>query len=523
MSERFIRIFETEHNLYAEGAPVIVSAGALLKDKETGKILAQLKLKNISGKTIKNVSVKFTVMDSADRILDDKIEYTYLDLNTKNGEESGQKQPVLLPKEARSFKVSVFEVVFEDKSIWNWDKCQWNSMGNNVKVNDYFKKAKLVEQYGIECDSAVAYVPKRYADIWLCTCGEYNRAKHCHKCGLSIELMLEKLDKNLLEKNLDIRLKNEAYQEAVQLMESGKEYSSAEDIESAVEHFKKSGINDWKEKVQECEKIAQEINAKHKRNVKIGAIVVASVIAVILAIVLWTNVISPNIKYSKANGLYEEGKFAESMELFAELEDFRDSEKMYFEAKLGDALSMVDAEQFEEGIEIMREMTEAKERDCWGHMNESYHKWGLKLMEKKAYDVAIYKFRSCGGIKDASKYITYCEAAMLDESLIVERYELLRDIEGFLDVDSLIAAPEIQQALALTGTFTMVDDEDTKWTFNVENGRIDGSYYSDYADYYSHSYYDLHYNYSSNEFYFYWDNSYYYLVVDSDNVVTGVK
>ena len=52
MSERYSRLFSLSENLYAEGAPVLIAAGALLKDNETGKVLAQLKLRSISDKKI---------------------------------------------------------------------------------------------------------------------------------------------------------------------------------------------------------------------------------------------------------------------------------------------------------------------------------------------------------------------------------------------------------------------------------------------------------------------------------------
>ena len=33
MSERYSRLFKLQENLYAEGAPVVIAAGTLLKDK----------------------------------------------------------------------------------------------------------------------------------------------------------------------------------------------------------------------------------------------------------------------------------------------------------------------------------------------------------------------------------------------------------------------------------------------------------------------------------------------------------
>ena len=44
MSERYHRLFSLPDNGYAQGAPVVLAAGALLKDNQTGQILAQLKI-----------------------------------------------------------------------------------------------------------------------------------------------------------------------------------------------------------------------------------------------------------------------------------------------------------------------------------------------------------------------------------------------------------------------------------------------------------------------------------------------
>jgi len=37
MSERYSKLFAFPENLYAAGSPVVIAAGALLKDNQTGK------------------------------------------------------------------------------------------------------------------------------------------------------------------------------------------------------------------------------------------------------------------------------------------------------------------------------------------------------------------------------------------------------------------------------------------------------------------------------------------------------
>ena len=50
MSERFTRFFALPEALYAEGSPLLIEAGALLRDSQNGRLIAQLKLKNLQSK-----------------------------------------------------------------------------------------------------------------------------------------------------------------------------------------------------------------------------------------------------------------------------------------------------------------------------------------------------------------------------------------------------------------------------------------------------------------------------------------
>lgn len=45
MTSRFQEVFRLPSQQYIEGSPVIIEAGALQKDEQTGKILAQIKIK----------------------------------------------------------------------------------------------------------------------------------------------------------------------------------------------------------------------------------------------------------------------------------------------------------------------------------------------------------------------------------------------------------------------------------------------------------------------------------------------
>ncbi|MCM1089733.1 MAG: hypothetical protein NC092_01210 [Butyrivibrio sp.] len=132
MEERYTKLFTLPENLYTYGSPVIISAGALLKDNKTGNVLAQLKIQNIQAKSIKALTVKIVSYDTADRQLGEETSFQYLDLYVRRDEYFGQKIPIMLPDTyTRSFSVCVTEVVFVDHTIWTDEtggNKQWEAM-----------------------------------------------------------------------------------------------------------------------------------------------------------------------------------------------------------------------------------------------------------------------------------------------------------------------------------------------------------------------------------------------------------
>ena len=96
MSERYSRIFSLSENLYTKGSPVIIKAGALLKDNEYGNILAQVKYRNLENKSIKLLKVKIKALDSMGREIGGETEFSYLDLSAKRDEDFGAKTAIPL-------------------------------------------------------------------------------------------------------------------------------------------------------------------------------------------------------------------------------------------------------------------------------------------------------------------------------------------------------------------------------------------------------------------------------------------
>lgn len=185
MSERYSKLFDLPPNLYAEGAPVIVSAGALYFDNKRGKCVAQLKIKNISESEIKAVSVKIIPFDVAKRQLEPSNTYQYLDLNAARDEEIGPKILIEIENSfARSIEVEISEVVFSNSEIWSAPSEPWNSIPSPNAIEEAIPDELAAEQYRLELgqDAIIGY---DFGDIWACACGAINHSneKTCHICG----------------------------------------------------------------------------------------------------------------------------------------------------------------------------------------------------------------------------------------------------------------------------------------------------------------------------------------------------
>lgn len=129
MSERYKRLFALPENLHTEDAPVVIMAGALLKDNQTGRLMAQLKLKNVSEETIKSVKVSIQAFGKSG-VEAKEIHYEYANISVKSGDEFGSKTPIEMNNNKILYYSAVItEVLFENGTAWK------------TNINDSGKKA----------------------------------------------------------------------------------------------------------------------------------------------------------------------------------------------------------------------------------------------------------------------------------------------------------------------------------------------------------------------------------------------
>lgn len=377
MGERYSRLFSLPENLYATGSPVVIAAGTLLKDNQTGKIVAQLKLKSISNKPITAVKVELYLFDTAGNSIEGSVVHDYLDLDASRDSEFAQKAPIPIPNiKARSYKAFVTEVVFMDRSVWNADGGNWESLKEPSFL--MFEDHELRKQYEIKFGKDSIYNPRKEKDLWYCTCGALNHeGEKCHSCHNSLS-ELESLDLSELEKEKDTRLEAEAKQ-------------AAEDKAAMV--------------------------AKVRKIKKLAAIIIPSVAIIIALVVLISSLIEKNTAYNDAVLLMASGKYDAAVAAFQELEDFKDSPEKILEAKYTKSMALLNKGQLEESAKafaslgdyadsieqlekIQKTLAEIKEAELAAKYDNA-----LKLLKDDKDEEAYILFEELGNYKDSQEYL----------------------------------------------------------------------------------------------------------------------
>lgn len=341
MSERYTRLFALEENLYSDGSPVVISAGALLKDNQTGAVLAQLKIRNIGDRRIKAAAVRIACFDTLGKPLEGVAEKEYLDLDAGRGAEFGQKTLISLPDaSARSFSVSVAWVAFSDNTVWNASGEELSALPKPDSLSKALGDEELVKQYRLKYGAGTKSFPQKHKDLWFCACGALNRADEevCHVCGQKLAALLP-FDAEALKAEKDKRLQKEA---------------------------------DERRRTEEQAKAAAAEKAKKSK--KTAMIMTPIICLCIVAIIVFTQVVLPKQKYDKAMELSNAGDYEAALTLLDGL-NYKDSEEkretiynkwLLINAKVGDTINFGTYEQDDDisnGKEIIEWIVLAKQNN----------------------------------------------------------------------------------------------------------------------------------------------------------------
>lgn len=396
MSERYSKLFALPENLYANGSPAVIAAGALLKDNQTGKVLAQLKLRNIGTKSIKAAKVCIHPLDTVGNPLGEENEYQYLDLNADRDGEFGVKSPIALPDAAtRSFSASVVEVVFGDNTVWKAEKTCWEPLSAPKTLESVLRDRELVKEYCLKFGADCKYYPEVQKDLWYCACGELNRKEEesCHRCNKSASSLLS-VDLEALKKARDARI-------AAEQQKAAEEKAAAE--------------------------------AKAKKTKKMAMIIAPIVVVAIIAAVLISNVIKKNQEeaarleaYNAAVAMVEAGQYDEAIAAFEALGEYEDSAKQIELAKSAReeaAIEKANADAYAKAESLLAAGNYAEAcaafyalgnySDSKDRLKESLYHQAVWLLEQGEDEAAYDSFLAAGDYGDAKEQFVKFQKMLL--------------------------------------------------------------------------------------------------------------
>ena len=326
MGETYARLYSLPERLYTMGAPVVVAAGALLKDNRNGNIIVQLKIQNICSKTIKAVTVKITSIDTVGRTLGEETEYQYLDLNVKRNEFFGQQVPIIVPNEqTRSYSVKVTEAAFDDNTVWAGNEI-WEPLEKSDPIEKKIANGELARQYRIKYGKNSKYLLKQDRDLWFCTCGAINHESELSCCSCHIDRKkLEELDVDALKKECDARLEDE------------RKERERKQAEAAVEAKKK------------------------QKKIKMIVVGVAAAVAVAAVGVVIKDNLNKKKLYNQGLALLEDGKYDDSIALFESLKGYKDSKEQIIDAEYQEAAKYEKSGEYEEALALYEELGDYKD------------------------------------------------------------------------------------------------------------------------------------------------------------------
>lgn len=433
MADRYQTLYRLPANLYIEGSPVIIVAGALLKDTADNAVIGQLKILNISPNRIISCKVLVNAFSISGDALDTPAYFDYLDINVSQGESFGTKVPIPFQNSTtRKYTVSVSEVVFLDGSIWRAPEKEWSSLPTPKTADQYFSDRELLKQYKLELGENHQFIPLTNSNLFFCSCGAISLGADsaCYKCRRTYQNISKILSDSYLNGRKEERLKQETIS-----------------------------------KQQREEAAKKQAEEKKRKQKKFAKMVIALAIATVTMFAVSRFFIIPEIQkakaYKEATMLMSEGAYDEAAEAFLSLNNYKDSQsqvehcqELKMEAEYQDALELLNNGNFKTAKNRFLSLSNYKDSaemvdKCDELENEDNYQKALDLMNQGKYDQAMEMFSALGHFNDSEELVKKCQEAQNEtayqEALALietgdyqEAVKILYDIRYYKDADDLI-------------------------------------------------------------------------------------
>lgn len=391
MNERYVRLYKLPENLYIDDAPIIIAAGALLKDNRNGKVLVHLKLQNLNSLQLIACKVSIRAFDPSGAELPGIEGYSYLDLMISYGETFGSDDPIYLPDNTtRNISVAIIQAVYKGGEIWQHSVEEWSPVFQyRQRIEDQFSDIELQKQYAFEVGGNCKYIPTVDDKLFLCTCGAINllKSETCFKCKRDFSSLIFALEPIKLKEKKDARL---AKEESHRLEQERKLAEERKSLAAEAER-------------QQIATMVAKKRARYIANI-LGAATIIGITIVIVA----KQVIIPLNTYRAAKELLANRDYNGAIELFTELGEYKDSPELIMNVPYVRAADMLSDGDYERAIKAFQDLGDYSDSpERLAEAKECLYQEALLLIDSGAYIKAFSIFqKSISDYKDSAQLAT---------------------------------------------------------------------------------------------------------------------
>ena len=390
MSEKYTIVQHEKRLFWLQDCPVLLHSYALTKNNTNNSIFLQCKFENIADKPIKAMNIAVKCSDIAHKQVTNIDNFSYLDISVQPYSLFGDKTPVVLPDNTtRNVSIIPLKVIFSDDTTWE------NTSERAYELAEYEQQpisslGELADQYKRDLHKICAdsdkhnYLPTNVNGFTVCGCGKItlNSAESCPQCHVFFQKLFDTNDAEKLQSNLSHY--NALLEEQAQKDEEIK-----------------------KERQRQAELAKQ----KFKTTAKKVSIIGGSIIAIAALGILTKQVIIPNVQYSNAERLLQNGEYDEAVQTFTHLGDFKDASEKVLETKYDWAKSKLAQGDTEGAISLfsmLGDYSDAKAQATEIQNQVQYDK-AMSAFQAEKYDDAQALFSELGSYKDSSDKVIECK------------------------------------------------------------------------------------------------------------------
>lgn len=381
-----------------------------------------LTLFNLSDRQIVSVEVSLSLY-TADGEEADRLTCRVHDLDGRPDTIFAAAVPCPFRENIARVMAMVEKVWFGDNSVWRRGKDALTEYTPNDLPN-----SKSLEMLRYVVGPGAVGFPQEQDNVWLCVCGRPNalRASVCVRCHREKNQVFhqysrEAIEKLAAQKEKQLQLKTKASRENSDRIQLQRE---------------------------------QEYNRKKARRRKTLGVICGAAAVLVLAYGTIFHLL-PYLRYRKGVDLLEEGKPAEAVAIFSEMNDARSEAKLkechFLLAK--EDLASGDEDRLASARDVFLSMPEREEAAALAR--EAEFKRASLLLEKDEVDAAreIFVALSDAGVAGSAEQITECDyrqAVLLLESGEYDRAgEMFRSLKDYRDATELANETVYRPALEL--------------------------------------------------------------------------